>query len=45
MHAPALVLHDSFLSDVFVGREGKTPPFEGGAHAAPALAKNTLIAN
>ncbi len=27
----------------FAGREGQTPLFEGRAHAAPALAKNTLL--
>ena len=39
----APVLHEFFLTDAFAGREGQTPPFEGRAHAAPALAKITLI--
>jgi hypothetical protein len=39
----APVLHESFLSDAFAGREGQTPPFKGRAHAALALAKNTLF--
>jgi hypothetical protein len=39
----ASVLHEYFLSDAFAGREGQTPPFEGRVHAAPALAKNTLM--
>ena len=42
MLAPVVVLHESFLSDAFAGREDQTPHFEGQAHAAPALAKDTL---
>ncbi len=41
----APVLNVSFLTDAFAGREGQTPPFIGQAHAAPALAKNTLLLN
>ncbi len=44
---PDLCLHpyykNLFFSDVFAGREGQTPPFEGRAHAVSALAKNTLL--
>ena len=43
MLAPVVVLHESFLSDAIVRREGQTPPFEVRVHAALALAKNTLL--
>jgi hypothetical protein len=43
MCVPVAVLNESFLSDAFAGREGQTPPFEGRAHAAPALCKTTLM--
>jgi hypothetical protein len=45
MRAPMAVLNESFLSDAFAGREGKTPPFKGRAQAAPALCKTTLVLN
>jgi hypothetical protein len=43
MLAPVAVLHESFLSDAFAGRKSQTLPFEGRVHAAPTLAKNTLL--
>ena len=39
----APVLHESFLTDAFAGREGQTTLFIGRAHAAPAFATTTLF--
>ncbi len=37
------LLNESFLSDVFTGREGQTLPFKGRAHAEPTHAKIALL--